>query len=109
MPEFAVVLCTVGSKEQADTIAKTLVNERWAACVNILPTVISHYHWKDKVCEDSELMLVIKTRSALIENLIERIRELHKYDVPEIIALPIVAGSRDYFQWLATEIKKHGN
>ena len=109
MPEFAVVLCTVGSKEQADTIAKTLVNERWAACVNILPTVISHYHWEGKVCEDSELMLVIKTHRSLIENIIERIRELHEYEVPEIIALPIVAGSRNYLKWLASEIKKDGN
>lgn len=100
MAEHVVVLVTVGNQEQADAIAHALVNEQLAACVNIIGPVRSIYRWEGQVQDDSELLLVIKTQAGLFARVAERVKELHTYQTPEIIALPITAGSEAYLAWL---------
>jgi periplasmic divalent cation tolerance protein len=95
-----VVLVAVGSHAEADRIADAVVAERWAACVNVVGPMRSVYRWKDQVQRDEELLLLIKTRAALFDALAARIRALHAYETPEIIALPITAGSTAYLRWL---------
>jgi periplasmic divalent cation tolerance protein len=96
---YGVVLVTVASFEQGKAIAHALVREKLAACVNIYP-ISSVYMWQDKVNQDSEHQLTIKTDLNKFARLAEKIQELHDYEVPEIIALPIVAGSQSYLSWL---------
>lgn len=98
--EIAVVWVTVGNYEEAVKIAKTIVEEKLAACVNIIPSVRSIYFWKGEVCDDSESLLMIKTREALFERLKDRIRELHSYEVPEIIAVRLHNGHEPYLLWV---------
>ena len=98
---FIVIFCTAGSDENARLIAHTLIEEKLAACVNILPGVNSVYRWEGKVVEEGELLLIIKTRGELFGQVEKRIKELHTYDVPEVIALEIKEGSADYLDWLA--------
>jgi len=99
-----VVLCTVPKVETAQKIAHTLVHESLAACVNIVPGLTSVYRWEGQIEEDSELLLVIKTREERYLALEFRIQELHPY-VPEIIALPIQQRSRSYLDWLVESTK----
>jgi periplasmic divalent cation tolerance protein len=98
-----VVLSTAGSRAEAERIATTLVEERLAACVNVMGPLASIYRWKGTVERAREDLLVIKTRRALVTRLIARLGSLHSYEVPEAIVLPIVAGARPYLAWLATE------
>lgn len=100
MVDHLVVLVTVPSDEVGRKIASTLVDERLCACVNILPGVSSFYVWEGEVHSDEELLLVIKTTGGRLEAMMVRVRELHPYDVPEIIALPVVEGSQDYLSWI---------
>ena len=100
MRDFLVVFVTVGSAAEGDRLAKALVEERLAACVNRLPSVQSVYRWEGKVEQSAEELLVIKTRKTRFPALEKRVREMHSYAVPEIIALPIVAGSEAYLNWL---------
>ncbi len=107
MGEFIVVLVTVGASEEADRLAHALVEEQLAACVNRLKGVQSVYRWLGQVEESGEDLLIIKTKADLFERLKVRIRELHSYSVPEIIALPIIDGSEDYLEWLEEQV--YGN
>lgn len=100
MTDFIVVLVTTPSKEEAERIAQALVEEHLAACVNIVSPVQSIYRWEGKVQNEIELLLVIKTRQAVFEDVSQRVRALHSYQNPEIVALPISAGSTSYFDWL---------
>jgi periplasmic divalent cation tolerance protein len=96
-----VVLVTCGSAREAGRIAQTLVEERLAACVNIQKVpVLSVYRWKGKVEHAREVLLVIKTSARHFANLERRIRQIHSYETPEIVALPIAAASRPYLAWL---------
>lgn len=101
--EFCVLLCTA-SEEESEKLAKTLVEDRLAACVNIT-AVKSYYLWDEEFCEDKEALLIIKTEKSLVDQIIERIKEVHSYDVPEIIALPIVAGSEEYLEWVDGSVR----
>jgi periplasmic divalent cation tolerance protein len=98
--DHCIVLVTVGSETEAQTIARTLVEERLAACVNIIPGLTSIYRWEGQVCEDRELLLLIKTQAGKVAALRDRIGHLHSYAVPEVIALPITDGSARYLAWL---------
>jgi periplasmic divalent cation tolerance protein len=98
-----VVLITAPSAEEAAKIAKVLVEERLAACANIVKDIRSVFRWEGKIEDDSEALMVLKTREALFEDLEKRVRELHSYSVPEVIALPIVKGSEAYLSWLQEE------
>lgn len=103
MSEFRIVLTTVPDEERGRRIARTLVEERLAACVNVSPAVTSFYWWDKKLVEDSEFILVIKTKAPLIDRLEARLKELHPYEVPEFITLAVDAGSREYLDWLDAE------
>ena len=97
---YCAVLVTAGSHENAGLIARTLVEEHLAACCSILPGVRSVYRWEGRVTEDEELLLVCKTQTALFPQLERRVRDLHTYDVPEVIMLPLTAGSAPYLAWI---------
>jgi periplasmic divalent cation tolerance protein len=99
-----VVLTTCDSKEQAERLARHLVEERLAACVNILPGAQSIYRWKDKVEDAAEFVLIIKSRRDVFVKLRAAIAQLHSYEIPEVIALPVVDGSDAYLQWLDREV-----
>jgi periplasmic divalent cation tolerance protein len=98
--EAIVVFVTCGSEEEATNIAKTLVEERLAACVNMISPVRSIYRWEGKIWDEKEWMLVIKTQKKRFEDLEKKVKSLHSYSVPEIIALPIVEGFASYLKWL---------
>jgi len=98
--DVRVVLCTVPNEEVGLGLAKTLVNEKRVACVNIVPAIRSIYRWKGAICDDSELLLVMKTVQSQVEELSQRVTELHPYETPELIALPIVGGLDAYLGWV---------
>lgn len=100
MPGHIVVYITVPSPEEGEKIAKTLVEKRLVACVNIVPGLRSIYRWEGRVCDDRELLLIAKTSGDLFSKLETEVKSLHSYRVPEIIALPIVNGSKDYLDWI---------
>ncbi len=98
--EYCVIFCTVPNKEVGLDIANTLVSQQLAACVNIVPNIISIYSWKGKICNDQELLLIIKTKNDLYTKIEEAIKKIHPYEVAEIISMPITCGSHDYLQWI---------
>ena len=100
-----VSIITVGDVRQAEEIAKCLVEEKLAACVNILPSVRSVYRWKDKVEESTEFMLMVKTEQRVFERLKRRVLELHSYELPEIIALNISEGLKRYLDWISANVE----
>jgi periplasmic divalent cation tolerance protein len=95
-----IVLSTAASVKQAEPIARALVEERLAACVNIVGPVRSIYRWQGRIERDREVMMIIKTRSALLERLERRVRELHPYEVPELLVLGVASGAAPYLDWL---------
>jgi periplasmic divalent cation tolerance protein len=99
MTDYIVVFVTAPA-EEAVTLAKTLVDERLVACVNIVPGLRSIYWWQGKVEDEPEVLCIMKTRTRLFEDLRDRVRELHSYEVEEIIALPILAGNLPYLDWI---------
>ena len=104
MREFIVVYVTVGSVEEGERLARALVQERLAACVNRIPAVRSIYRWQGQVEQNDEELLIIKSGKDLFASIQQSVRELHSYSVPEIIALPIVDGSQDYLKWLDEQV-----
>ena len=100
MSEAMVVLVTCGSEEEATKIANSLVEERLAACVNMISPVRSIYRWEGKIWDEKEWMLIIKTKRHRFEELEKKVKSLHSYSVPEIIALPIVEAASSYLNWL---------
>ena len=103
MSEFILAISTVPNENAGEAIAETLVKERLAACVNLSSTIRSLYWWQDNISTDREYMLFIKTRSDLYPKLEQRILELHPYEVPEVIALPVCQGSQAYLDWIKKE------
>jgi periplasmic divalent cation tolerance protein len=101
-----VVITTVGTEEQANLIAREIVVRRQAACVNILPGVRSIYRWKGKICKDGELMLVIKTLEGELDGVTATIRELHSYELPEILSFQVDRGEANFLQWIADSVDK---
>ncbi len=104
MTEAIVVLCSCSDAQAARRIANALVEQRLAACVSILPAVESVYRWQEKVESADEALLLIKTTSERFPALQKKILELHSYDTPEIIALPIVTGLEKYLGWLGEQV-----
>lgn len=100
---YCIVNCTTSSKGNALEIASFLIESKLAACVNIVPNVVSVYKWEGKVVEGQEFLLVIKTKKSLFRKLEKAIRERHEYELPEIVAMPIIAGNKDYLKWLKSE------
>jgi len=95
-----IVFITTGSEEEAHRIAESLVKGKKAACVNIVPRVDSLFWWEGKLDSARESLLLVKTKASLFPEVVELVKRTHSYEVPEIIALPIVAGSEDYIKWL---------
>ncbi len=100
MSEHQLVFCTVPDRETGQQLARTLVEERLAACVNLLPDVASVYRWQNAVQESAECLLLIKTRAALFAALRDRIVALHPYELPEVISVPVNAGLPAYLNWI---------
>lgn len=105
MTEFnqVVILATVDSHEEANRIADTLLDRRRVACVNIVPGVHSRFWWEGEPDTSQELLLIIKTRASLVDEVVSLVKSIHSYEVPEVIALPIVGGNPDYLKWIDTE------
>ena len=104
-----VVVTTVGTEEQAYLIAREIVARRQAACVNILPGIRSIYRWKGKICKDGELLLVIKTLEGEFEGIAATIRELHSYELPEILSFPVGQGDPGFLAWIAESVDKEAD
>ena len=104
MTDKRIVLTTAGSEAEAHSIGRHLLEQRLAACVNIVPQVTSIYRWKDKVEEASEWLLIIKTTEAAFNRVCEAIAKLHSYELPECICLKIEDGSSEYLQWIGESI-----
>ncbi|MBW4638057.1 MAG: divalent-cation tolerance protein CutA [Gloeocapsa sp. UFS-A4-WI-NPMV-4B04] len=102
---YGVVLVTASSRTEAEAIATSLVQSQLAACVSLLP-IHSIYTWQGELHQEQEWQLLIKTDLAQFDTLAAKIRELHSYEVPEIIALPIVCGSQPYLQWISEQVKR---
>ena len=98
-----VALSTAPDAETAARIARTLVQERLAACVNLLPGVRSIYRWQGAIEDAAEVLLVMKTRAERVEALAERLRALHPYELPELVVLPVAGGSSGYLDWVLAE------
>jgi len=101
--DVPVIILSTASPDNAKAIAKALVGERIAACVN-MTSVSSYYHWKGEFCEDAETLLIIKTMDSKKSAVMEAIRRLHTYELPEMIVIPITGGFPPYLAWLAEEI-----
>jgi len=104
--DYLVVLITTSSCEEGRKIADALVTQRKAACVNIVPGVRSLFRWKGKMEEAEESLLLVKTRAALFPEVASLVRSMHSYEVPEIIALPVVQGDAAYLTWVGEETSK---
>jgi periplasmic divalent cation tolerance protein len=103
MTDKILVLSTCPSEEEAYTMARALLDARLAACVKITPKARSLYHWQGKIEDSEEWMLSINTTRALFDKLSETLRQIHTYQVPEVIAVAIVAGTEDYLEWIERE------
>jgi len=108
MTDKVVVFVTCGSAEEAERIAHGLVEERLAACVNISGSIRSVYRWKGKLCDELEVLLVIKTSRELFDRVRRAVEKLHSYQVPEVICLPVIDGAPNYLNWLTNELARHG-
>jgi len=104
MTDKIVVFSTASSAEEAEKIARGLVNERLAACVNVVPAVRSFYRWHGKIEDSAEFLLVIKSSKAHFDALRKSLEKLHSYEVPEVIAMPVVDGAITYLNWMDGEL-----
>lgn len=100
MSVYIVVFITAPDEENSVKIARTLIEEKLAGCVNIVRNIRSIYFWQGKIEDESELLMIVKTKRELFNKLKEKVKSLHPYTVPEIIAMPVIEGSEDYLKWL---------
>ena len=105
---YCVILVTAKDKEEAEKIARGLVEHKLIACANIVPAVQSIFFWDGKVCSESEVLLIMKSKKNLMKKIIAAVKSLHSYSVPEVISLPITDGNVDYLKWVneVTSIEK---
>ena len=103
-PAYVVVLITTGTVEEAERISAELLSHKKAACVNVIPRVSSNFWWQSKIDSNHESLLVVKTKISLLDEVIELVKSIHSYQVPEIIALPIIGGNRDYLDWVESTV-----
>lgn len=106
MGDEIVIYITVPSSEEAEKISRELLKERLIACSNIVPGVVSLFHWKGEICSENELLIIAKSRRGLFDDIARMVKGLHSYKVPEIIAMPIIYGSDDYLKWLRETTEK---
>ena len=103
MTDYIIVFVTAASEEEAALIGQAIVGERLAACVNIIRSIRSIYRWQGRIEDSQEALLIIKTKKILFDKLGKRVKELHSYSVPEIVALPLAGGDEQYLNWLGQE------
>ena len=101
---YIVLFMTTGTGEEAQGIAELLLNQRKVACVNIVPRVDSYFWWEDKLDSAQENLLIAKTKASLLPEIVTLVKKMHSYEVPEIIALPIVGGNQDYLDWIGQSV-----
>ena len=106
MTQYIQVVTTTNSREEADRIAERLVNDRLAGCVQIVGPIHSRYWWKGEVEQAEEWLCIVKTKRDLYSEVEEVVRSVHSYEVPEILAIPVIVGSKSYLDWLESELKK---
>ena len=104
-PIYAVVLVTASSEAEGLKLQKMLMEKRKAACVNMVSRLESHFWWKGKIDIAEEVLLIIKTKVSAVNEIIRLVKEAHSYVIPEIIALPVIAGNEDYLRWVDEEVK----
>ena len=104
--ENVVIFITTGTDEEAQEVAKTLLNNRLAACVNIAPKINSLFWWNDTLDSAQENLLIVKSRASLLNEIVKLVKEVHSYETPEIVALPIIGGNPDYLDWISKEVKQ---
>lgn len=103
-----IVVFVTAPRGKGEELAKRLVEERLAACINVLSGVASHYWWKGRVERSEEDLIILKSSVRVLDKLVARVKELHEYEVPEVIAMPIVAGYSEYLRWLRREVASRG-
>jgi periplasmic divalent cation tolerance protein len=103
---YVILFITTGADEEAQLISRVLLEQKKAACVNIVPEVNSLFWWRDNIESSQEGLLVVKTRASLVDEIVQLVKGIHSSDVPEIIALPVVGGSRDYLDWIGKELEE---
>ena len=104
-PTYIVLFITTDTAEEARKIAEVLLEQKKAACVNIIPGVNSVFRWEGKIDSAKENLLVVKTKASLLSEVINLVKKVHSYDVPEIIALPIIGGNKDYLEWIGESVE----
>ena len=102
---YALVYITTSGEDESKKIGRMVVEERLAGCINIIPTIESFYWWKGEIEEDNESILIAKTKVSNVENIIKRVKEIHSYENPAILAIPIINGSKEYLDYLDAEIR----
>ena len=100
-----VIFVTTGTEEEARTIAGQLISEKKAACVNVVPWVDSTFSWQGKIESEPESLLIIKSKSSALPQIVDLVKQLHSYEVPEIIAMPISGGNDEYLNWVDSEVR----
>jgi periplasmic divalent cation tolerance protein len=103
---YVVLFITTEADEEAQLISRVLLEQRKAACINIVAEVSSLFWWRGKIDSSRESLLVVKTRASLVGGIVQLVKRIHSNDVPEIIALPIVGGNRDYLDWIGKELEE---
>src|SRR3989338_6912506 len=101
-----VIFITAKDKEEAEKIAGHLVGEKLAACVNIVPGVSSAFWWENKIDQAQEVLMIVKSKKVLFGKIVAAVKKVHSYSVPEIIALPIIDGNKDYLKWISDSVVK---
>ncbi|VWU51312.1 protein CutA, putative [Hepatocystis sp. ex Piliocolobus tephrosceles] len=102
---FIVAYVTTPSKDVAENISNILLKEKLVSCVNIVPGILSMYHWKGEIAKDNEVLMMIKTKKKLFGEIVNCVKKHHPYEIPEVIAVPIIHGSKDYLDWVSNSVK----
>ncbi len=100
-----VVFITAGTGEEARKVGRVLIEHRAAACVNIASNITSIFRWQGKLETDQENLLIVKTRASKVKEIVRLVKEIHSYEVPEVIALPVIGGNREYLEWIGEEVE----